>query len=420
MRPVVDRDPGAGGHLHGFDLPADAAVGGPALGHQRRSGVAAGEPHRGHIQVQPRQVRRAARRGGQGELAADLFGHRGQRVQRPAEPVIVEQSRGHAEQFGHRRRRRPARDVIQRRRRAQPVGHQRGDHLPVGQHRPPAHRHRRVDELHQAQPAQVMVHQQQRPDVAAGTGRRRIQPGERGRQLLELARRLELVLAAQRAQHPVPHPALLIPVGFDQPQIHVALAALDDGVALNVHAGPIPLPSVGPTLSRSTPHYKHVIQCVCTVVRSRDLALHGQATHRSVGGTNHGHQNRILNSRNGLPHTTTHRSSPGNQALRSISAENGASAHRAEHRPVRAHARDRLDDRRDLRSAQRLRAGDEPISQLNTGQHPAADRLLKRGDAARDRRVVEAQLLRRGGVAAGPANGEQDQQVMGARSPAGR
>ena len=85
-----------------------------------------------------------------------------------------------------------------------------------------------------------MVHQQQRPDMAAGAGRRRIQPGEGGRQLLELARRLQLVLAAQRAQHAMANPALLIPIGFDQPQVHVALAALDDGVTLNVHAGPIP------------------------------------------------------------------------------------------------------------------------------------------------------------------------------------
>ena len=36
-----------------------------------------------------------------------------------------------------------------------------------------------------------MVHQQQRPDMAAGADRRRIQPSEGGRQLLELARRLQ-------------------------------------------------------------------------------------------------------------------------------------------------------------------------------------------------------------------------------------
>lgn len=40
-------------------------------------------------------------------------------------------------------------------------------------------------------------------------------------------------------------------------------------------------------------------------------------------GTNHAHEYPIVKSRNGLPHTTTHRSSPGNQALHSISAETG-------------------------------------------------------------------------------------------------
>ena len=227
-------------------MAGDTAVGRPPLFHQRRAVIAAGEPHCGHIQVQPRQVGPAAGRGGQRQLAADLLGHRSQRLQRPAQPVVVEQTRRHAEQFGHRRRGGPAGHVIQRRRRAEPVGHQRGDHLPVGQHRLPAHRHRVIDELDQAQPIQVVGHQQQRPDVAAGAHRWRIQPGERRRQLLQLARRLQLVLAAQRAQHPVAHPALGVPIRFDQPQVHVASAAFDHRVALNVHAGPIPVPSGWP------------------------------------------------------------------------------------------------------------------------------------------------------------------------------
>ena len=53
---VVDRDPGAGGGLQGLDLPSDGAVGGPPLLHQRRALVAAGEPDRSHVQVQPGQV----------------------------------------------------------------------------------------------------------------------------------------------------------------------------------------------------------------------------------------------------------------------------------------------------------------------------------------------------------------------------
>jgi hypothetical protein len=80
-----------------LDLAGDAAVGGPALLHQRRVGVAAGEPHRGHVQVQPGQVHPASLRGGQRQLAAHPLGDRGQRLQRPAEPIVVEQSRRHGE-----------------------------------------------------------------------------------------------------------------------------------------------------------------------------------------------------------------------------------------------------------------------------------------------------------------------------------
>ncbi len=61
------------------------------------------------------------------------------------------------------------------------------------------------------------------------------------------------------------------------------------------------------------------------VVRSHDLGLHAHDTQPIRQNTNHAHEYPIVNSRNGLPHTTTHRSSPGNQALHSISAENGAS-----------------------------------------------------------------------------------------------
>ncbi len=57
---VVDRDPGAGGCLQGLDLAGDGAVGGPPLFDQRRALVAAGEPDRGHVQVQPGQVGPAA------------------------------------------------------------------------------------------------------------------------------------------------------------------------------------------------------------------------------------------------------------------------------------------------------------------------------------------------------------------------
>jgi hypothetical protein len=89
---VVDGHPVGGGGLHRLDLPGDGAIGGPPLLHQRGIGVGAGEPNRGHVQVQPGHVHPAGRGGGQRQLAAHPLGHRGQRLQRATEPVVVEQS----------------------------------------------------------------------------------------------------------------------------------------------------------------------------------------------------------------------------------------------------------------------------------------------------------------------------------------
>ena len=96
------------------------------------------------------------------------------------------------------------------------------------------------------------------------------------------------------------------------------------------------------------------------------------------------------------------------------------------HALERAHAsgidRQRADRRFDgLGGRQRLatEVGELPAA-CDARQHPAAERLLQRGDAARDGGVVEAELLGRGVVAAGPAHGQQHQQVVGARTAAGR
>ena len=78
-------------------------------------------------------------------------------------------------------------------------------------------------------------------------------------------------------------------------------------------------------------------------------------------------------------------------------------------------------DRRfnDLRCRQGLAAelGELPAA-ADARQHPAADRGFQRGDTARDRGVVEAELLGRGVVPPGPAHREQHQQVIGARAAA--
>ena len=212
MRPVVDRHPGAGGGLQGLDLPADGAVGGPPLVHQRRAGVAAGEPDRGHVQVQPRRVRDSETGGrGQQQLAAHLLGHRGQRLQRPAEPVVVEQPRWDRKQFGDRRRGRPPGDVVQRRR-ASTAG------WPPARRSPP-----------RARPAPAPASGPPRPPSRPGPGPAGSAPppaaarrgggcrpaagpaGPTRRPAAPVARRLQLIQAAQVCHNMLAHPAALAP-----------------------------------------------------------------------------------------------------------------------------------------------------------------------------------------------------------------
>ena len=102
----------------------------------------------------------------------------------------------------------------------------------------PALRERPVDRTDQIQLREEVRGQQQRPDLATHPDHRRVQPRERAHQLLELARRLELVLAAQRAQHAMAHPPVLIAIRLHQAQIHVAFPAPHHGVTLDIHVGP--------------------------------------------------------------------------------------------------------------------------------------------------------------------------------------
>ena len=187
--PQVQRHPGLGGGLQGFDLPFDGPIRRPASSDQRRVLVVAGEAHRGEVQVQTAAVDVEAFQAAQQQLHAQLFGLGGDGVEGPAQPVVVEQTGRHLEQLGDGGRRRPRGDVIQRGRSAQPVGHQHGDDLAVGEQRLAPHGGQLVDDFGQPQPVQVVGHQQQRPDLTAGTGRRRIQAGERPRPPFQLAGR---------------------------------------------------------------------------------------------------------------------------------------------------------------------------------------------------------------------------------------
>ncbi len=118
---------------------------------------------RGQIPVQPRHINAKFRDRRRPHTADDLVQMRGNRIQRPGDPVIVEQPRLDAIRLIHRHRRRPLLHPHHRRRRGQPVSHQRLDHLTMGD---PGHRPNRaqlIDDLRDPQPAPELRHHRQRP-----------------------------------------------------------------------------------------------------------------------------------------------------------------------------------------------------------------------------------------------------------------
>jgi hypothetical protein len=94
--------------------------------------------------------------------AGDLVQVRGDRIQRAGDPVVIEQLRGDAIRLIHGHRRGPLLHPHHRRWRGQPIGHQRLDHLTVGD---PGHRPDRaqlIHDLRDPQPAPELRHHRQR------------------------------------------------------------------------------------------------------------------------------------------------------------------------------------------------------------------------------------------------------------------
>ena len=121
LRAHVQRHPVGGAGLQRADLASDALPLRPAVGDQRRVLIRAAHPQRGQIDMQPAGVDpEPLDRAGRERAAQRLCVHR-QDLQRPPQPVVVEQRRGDPQQLLQRRARRPPRDVIQRRRGAQPA-----------------------------------------------------------------------------------------------------------------------------------------------------------------------------------------------------------------------------------------------------------------------------------------------------------
>ena len=118
---------------------------------------------RRQVPVQPRHIHTELGDRRRPHPAHDRIQLRRDRVQRPGDPVIVEQLRGDAIGLLHRHRRRPVLHPQHRCRRGQPVRHQRLDHLTVGD---PGHRPDRaqlINDLRDPQPPPELRHHGQRP-----------------------------------------------------------------------------------------------------------------------------------------------------------------------------------------------------------------------------------------------------------------
>jgi hypothetical protein len=93
----------------------------------------------------------------------------------------------------------------------------------------------RQDSMMPARPRRPSTrHRQKRPDFPADAHHRGIQASERPGQGLKLSRRLEIVLPAQVGHHSLADSAA-VPVGLDQPHLHVALVASTNPHPLGIH-----------------------------------------------------------------------------------------------------------------------------------------------------------------------------------------
>jgi len=104
----------------------------------------------------------------------------------------------------------------------------------VGQQRPATHRGGGIDQLGQAQPAQVVRDQQQRTDLTPGPDRRRVQPRERTSPTVQLPGGFELIEPAQRCHNTLPNFSV-DPMPFHQLHVFVQLVASPDSLDSWIH-----------------------------------------------------------------------------------------------------------------------------------------------------------------------------------------
>jgi len=166
---------------------------------------------------------------------AHMLGIDREALKRTAQTIIVQQLCRGPEELVHRRTRGPARDVIQRRGRAQPAGHQRADRLPDRQTRTRRARQRTIDRVSDIKLAQKPPRQQQRPDLPAGTRQRRIQTSERASEGLQLPRGLQRLLTAEVCHNTMAHPATLIAIALHHLEVRIRASTTPNNSLLDEH-----------------------------------------------------------------------------------------------------------------------------------------------------------------------------------------
>ncbi len=226
--PPKQRETRRGGGVGDLELAAmGLTIRGMAEADARRGavlvGVGAAERHRREVPMQPGGIDAEPADGGQRHRGGDLIEAASQHVERSAEPVVVQQAGGGAQPLVGGVGRGPIGHVIQRARRGEPIGDQRGDHLAVSELGPAPHRAGPIHDAGHVQARQHRSHQRQRADQVAT--RSRVQAGERGGQVVQRAGVLQPVAAAQVCHNTVTDLADLVAVALHDVHVLVDPAA---------------------------------------------------------------------------------------------------------------------------------------------------------------------------------------------------
>jgi hypothetical protein len=126
--------------------------------------IVAVQGDRGHVPAHPGSLDAERLDRGQSHRPDQVIKLRGDRVQGPADPIVVEQFGIDTEHLAHRPGSGPLLHVHQRRGRGQPVGDQHLDNLPMSEFSQVTHRTGGIHQLPDPQPGTKLGHHRQRPE----------------------------------------------------------------------------------------------------------------------------------------------------------------------------------------------------------------------------------------------------------------